>query len=70
MDITIDNDHSGRKVSDWTGDFVEVGLVEQLALPEAVAEAVHKGALSNVAAADAQDAEDSPMSDEQDQQEV
>jgi len=66
----MDNDHSGRKVSDWTGDFVEVGLAEQMALAD-VAAALPKEAKSDHAEEDRIEAgEDSLMSDEQAQQEV
>lgn len=52
-------DHSGRKVSDWTGDFVGVGLADQMRLGSD-----RKEVQSNNA--DEQDGgEDSLMSDEQ-----
>ena len=63
-DITMEDDHSGRKVSDWTGDFVGVGLADQMRLGSD-----RKEVQSNNA--DEQDGgEDSLMSDEQAQQEV
>ena len=64
-DITVDNDHSGRKVSDWTGDFGELGLTnDQLALPRFAP----KEALSNNAEQEQRfeaAAEDCLMNDEQ-----
>ena len=44
-DITMVDDHSDRKVSDWTGELVEAALTDQLGVP--VASKYRKEALSN-----------------------
>lgn len=58
----MDDDHSGRIVSDWTGDFGEVELIRRVGL------SVHQEVKSNNASGN--DAEDSLMSDEQEGLEV
>ena len=59
-DITVESEfRSGRKVSDWTGDLLDLAMCKRMGM------GVRKGCRSN---ADEKEPEDCLMSDEQDQQ--
>ena len=60
-DITMVDDHSDRKVSDWTGELVEAALTDQLGAPAATRD--RKEALSNNPDNE-EDSEDSLMSED------